>query len=156
MKNQYLIQPTEAQVFHASPTETITFWVTGKETDNAFTYLEAVFGHLDGPPLHIHTQEDEWVHVISGEIRCKVGDDMFDAQAGEVLILPRNVPHTFTNLKQEPARVIGVVNNDFYEFYSALATQTKENPDPTVLSEISARFGIKIMGPPLAKLLQSA
>ena len=62
----------------------------------------------------------------------------------------------FVNLKQEPARVIGIVNNDFYEYYRMLMAQIKENPDPALLSEISAPFGIKIVGPPLAKMLQSA
>ena len=61
-----------------------------------------------GPGLHVHTREDEAVFVISGVITVVVGEQRFRAGAGQLVWLPREVPHTFANLDDEPAWAFGV------------------------------------------------
>ncbi len=76
-----------------------------------------------GPPYHTHTREDEIFYVASGEIRFYLRDQSFVAKAGDVVMLPRRVPHTFQNAGQEPSRVLFTLAPDglegFFEWRNA-------------------------------------
>ena len=41
-----------------------------------------------GPPLHVHTDEDEIMYVIDGRIRLDVGEEAVYAESGTVVSLP--------------------------------------------------------------------
>ena len=45
-------------------------------------------------PLHART-EDETYHVLTGELTFFVGDEIVRARAGDVVVAPRGVPHTY-------------------------------------------------------------
>ncbi|WCM27402.1 cupin domain-containing protein [Sphingomonas sp. QA11] len=50
-----------------------------------------------GPTLHVHPYDEIFV-VLEGHARFFVGDDIVDAEAGDVLLGPKGVPHRFENL----------------------------------------------------------
>jgi mannose-6-phosphate isomerase-like protein (cupin superfamily) len=50
-----------------------------------------------GPRLHVHPYDETFI-VIEGRARFFVGDTTLDACAGEVVLGPAGVPHTFKNL----------------------------------------------------------
>ena len=50
-----------------------------------------------GPRLHVHPYDETFI-VIEGRARFFVGDDMIEAQAGEVVLGPKAVPHRFENI----------------------------------------------------------
>lgn len=54
---------------------------------------QAPFG--DSPPLHVHESEDEIFHVLEGTFRFQVGSREFQVEAGETILAPKNVPHTY-------------------------------------------------------------
>ena len=68
-----------------------------------------------GPPYHTHTREDEIFYVASGKIRFYLRDQSFVAKAGDVVLLPRRVPHTFQNAGKEPSRVLFTLAPDGLE-----------------------------------------
>src|SRR6266545_5750146 len=50
------------------------------DTGGALGVLEGTFYQEGyGPPLHVHTREDEVMYVLEGQIRFGVGDDEFVA-----------------------------------------------------------------------------
>ena len=106
-----------------------------------------------GPGLHVHTREDEATFVISGVLTFVVGDDRFEAGAGQLVWLPREVPHTFANLGDEPVWAFGVTTPaglegmfaEQAEYFAAL----QGPPDPETIREIGARYGVRNLGPPL-------
>ena len=61
----------------------------------------------DGPSLHRHPYEEVF---ITQEGRCTfvVGDDTFEAGAGDIVIAPANVPHRFVNSGDGPLRQIDI------------------------------------------------
>ena len=80
----------------------------GKRTAGSVMFGEARLPpRTSGPGLHVHTREDEAVFVIAGVITFVVGDRRFEGGAGELVWLPREVPHTFANLGDEPAWAFG-------------------------------------------------
>jgi quercetin dioxygenase-like cupin family protein len=55
-----------------------------------------------GPPLHRHGF-DETFYVLEGQLTVQLGEELFRVGTGELAFAPRGVPHTFTNLADEPA-----------------------------------------------------
>ena len=109
--------------------------------------------HTAGPSLHVHTREDEAAYVVEGVLACRVGEDRFDAAAGSLVWLPREVPHTFANLSDSPVRVLGVtvpagLERMFQEQGSYFAQLTGP-PDEEVIAAIGKKYGVTVVGPPL-------
>lgn len=44
-------------------------------------------------PLHMHPNCEELLYVMEGEADHKLGDEMFHITAGDVIRIPRGVPH---------------------------------------------------------------
>ena len=51
----------------------------------------------EGPTLHVHPY-DEVFTIIEGRARFTVGDKTIDAEAGDVVLGPANIPHGYQNL----------------------------------------------------------
>ncbi len=51
----------------------------------------------EGPNLHVHPY-DEIFHILEGRAEFTVGDETFEAGAGDLVIGPANVPHAYKNL----------------------------------------------------------
>lgn len=105
-----------------------------------------------GPPMHIHHDMDEYIVILSGALRCRLGDRDVDLQTGDAAFMPRGLEHTFTNLHAEPCECVWVFNpGGFHPFLAAL--DHASTFDPEVVGPIAARYGHEITGPPLAVLL---
>ena len=53
-------------------------------------------GPGDGPPLHVHPYEEIFI-VQQGTAAFSVGDESVEVSAGQIVIGPAHVPHTFVN-----------------------------------------------------------
>jgi mannose-6-phosphate isomerase-like protein (cupin superfamily) len=106
-----------------------------------------------GPSLHVHTREDEATYVIAGVLTFTVGDRTFEATSGTLVWLPREVPHTFANLSDDPVWAFGVtlpgglegMFAEQAEYFAGL----EGPPDEDVVSAIGAKYGVRVVGPPL-------
>jgi mannose-6-phosphate isomerase-like protein (cupin superfamily) len=45
------------------------------------------------PPPHVHSQEDEFLYVLLGDVTFYADGQVFSAAAGECIFLPRGTPH---------------------------------------------------------------
>jgi len=52
-------------------------------------------------PLHTNTIEHEQF-VLSGRARVQLGDQVVEARAGDVLLIPAGLPHSYATLGDEP------------------------------------------------------
>ena len=62
----------------------------------------------DGPPLHVHFQEDEIGTVIAGTLSTEVDGRVFEVAAGGTAPLPRGTAHRWWNAGDEPLVFEGV------------------------------------------------
>ncbi|MCM3629879.1 quercetin 2,3-dioxygenase [Paenibacillus glycanilyticus] len=79
--------------------------VSGEDTNGEFCVVHCSANENDGPPLHIHGNEDESFYVLDGELEMILGDDTFLVQPGEYVFAPRGIPHTF-KVKSKKARFL--------------------------------------------------
>lgn len=61
-----------------------------------------------GIPLHKHPTTDELFYVIKGKIKFRIGEKEMTAKPGDVLQGKMNIPHSFTNIGEEPAAFLSV------------------------------------------------
>src|SRR5262249_38097238 len=83
----------EADWLQTRPGERCLIRVPAVNTNGAYALVEIVSEPGDGTPLHVHRNEDEYLFVVEGTARFALGDKIFDAEAGTMVTLPRNIPH---------------------------------------------------------------
>lgn len=109
--------------------------------------------HTAGPDLHEHAREDEASYVITGVMTYVIGEHTLEAGPETLVWLPRGIPHTFANLGDEEAWVLGITTpadiQDMFREQSAYFASLHGPPDPTYMAELAARFGLTSLGPPL-------
>jgi quercetin dioxygenase-like cupin family protein len=101
-----------------------------EETGGAVSAIEVESSAgFAGPPLH-HHDFDEAFYVLEGELTFRLRDDQFTRKAGELAFAPRNVPHTYANLSDAPARALIVCTPAGFERYFARMAAKREGVDP--------------------------
>ena len=80
------------------------FLATGEGTDGKYAVWEAIVPPGGGPPLHVHSREEEGFYVLEGEITFQIGDQRLVASAGTFANMPVGTPHSFKNESDRAAR----------------------------------------------------
>lgn len=113
--------------------------------------LEDVSPAHHGPPLHTHDFE-EFFYILDGAFLFEVDGQQFEARPGDFAHAPANVPHTFQNIADRPAKMLIVVRPGGIENYftELAACELKDPGNMAALNAIAPRYGIKVLGPPLA------
>ena len=76
------------------------------ETEGRLFIVEHTHLTPGGPALHLHLNQEEWFHVEEGEVAFQVGDQRLHLHAGESILAPRRVPHTFSSVGVAPSRMM--------------------------------------------------
>jgi mannose-6-phosphate isomerase-like protein (cupin superfamily) len=91
---------------HPMGMSTMYFKVSGSETGGGLFVIEHQHLIPGGPPLHQHWNQEEWFFVMEGEMAFQVGEQRIHLKAGESVLAPRRVPHTFSAVSATPARMM--------------------------------------------------
>jgi mannose-6-phosphate isomerase-like protein (cupin superfamily) len=62
----------------------------------------------DGPPVHVHPNEDDAFYVLEGEVVFIVDGDEVTGGEGTFVLVPPGVPHTFANRSDATVRFVNV------------------------------------------------
>jgi quercetin dioxygenase-like cupin family protein len=103
-----------------------------------------------GPPLHVHLHQDEWFHVLEGDYKFQVGDDIHLLSVGDTIFLPRNVQHAFVQLTDKGKMLVTYMPAGKMESFFKV---TDKWTSPLTKEEITKALedhDMKITGPPLS------
>jgi quercetin dioxygenase-like cupin family protein len=100
----------------------------------------------DMPPLHVHHSADECFYVLDGEVTLFTPGAERTLRAGDFLLAPRGVPHTY-RAGARPGHVLVISQPAGFERFVAAVSQLDE-PDPGELAALAAEQDIEILGPP--------
>ena len=151
--NKYkVLAPTEGLRLQSGPGRDLIFKVTGEDTGGAFDYFIVEVAPKGGPPLHVHHNQEETIHVLKGRYKVRIGDEIFYLDEGGFAYLPSKVPHTFLNLTDEGGEVIIVYTpGGGHKFYEELGPLTRNGkPDPKVVAQLFEKYDMTLLGPPLS------
>jgi oxalate decarboxylase/phosphoglucose isomerase-like protein (cupin superfamily) len=57
-------------------------------------------------PVHVHPTQDEFILVQEGQLELKLDGVWHTARAGDLVRMPRGVPHGYFNKSDKPARAL--------------------------------------------------
>lgn len=81
-----------------NPGEALRGLFQGKDVGTGVSFIRYVTDVVgEGPTLHVHPY-DEVFTIQEGRARFTVGDQVIDAEAGDILFGPANIPHGYQNL----------------------------------------------------------
>jgi len=124
----------------------------GDDCGGQFCLFHFVAPPMTGPPLHVHSREDEWFYVLEGEIVFQLDGVRHTVGPGGFVYSPRNVVHAYQNFTDRDARLlIATMPGAFGVMFEEMSALTPPGgmPSVEVLEMLHEKYGITTMGPPL-------
>jgi quercetin dioxygenase-like cupin family protein len=128
----------------------IRFMIGGEETQGNFALVEYRIGpRALAAPMHTHEHEEEYTHVLEGEVGVQIGEEVLVAQPGDLVFKPRGVPHAFWNASEEQARALEIISPAGFERYFAelapLFPPANQGPlDEEAVGAVREKYGLEM------------
>ena len=156
--NQKLVKhvPAGTGPAYCGPGDRITFLITSAETGGAFFMAEACVAPGGGPPLHVHSREEESFYLLQGTLALQVGSKALNASVGDFIHIPRGTVHSFKNVGQETAKLLvvatpGGLENFFAEaFFPAADIAEIPQLSEALISRVmkaAPKYGLELLLP---------
>jgi quercetin dioxygenase-like cupin family protein len=147
-----VLAESEGLRLQSGPGRDLVFKVTGEETGGAFDYFVVEVAPHGGPPLHVHHSQEETIHVLKGEFKVRIGEEVFRLKEGGFAYLPSGLPHAFLNLTDQAGEVIVVYTpGGGHKFYEELGPMSRNgSPDPKLIAALFEKYDMTLLGPPLS------
>ena len=96
-------------------------------------------------PVHIHPTQDEFILVQEGQLEVKLDGVWSTAKAGDLVRMPRGIPHGYFNKSDKPARALFWVSpaGRLKDLFLELHNMT----DIPAVIEASARHDVDFLPP---------
>jgi quercetin dioxygenase-like cupin family protein len=130
---------------HSRGYSSILFKVLPRETSSGLFVIEHMNLVKGGPPLHMHPHQEEYFYVIEGEVHFAVGDQRLQLRAGDSVLGPRGIPHTFAAVEGKPGRML-IAFSPAGKMEQFLRDTAVPNP-PTEDAAFWRRYEIELVGP---------
>jgi len=124
----------------------------GQHTGGAFSMVEETLLDSEGPPLHVHDDEEETFYVLEGRGLFVAGDTQRELARGDLVVVPRGVPHALAPRGEQPLRMLVICSPAGLEQFFVEVERRETSAGP--LSEedvvaLAAEYRTRIVGPPI-------
>ena len=121
--------------------------IKSSATNGVFSVMEFVTPPGKGVALHVHEREDELVYLLEGEIEVTLGNQKMKAVPGVMALLPRGIPHGFTNIGNKPSRLLDtILPGQFDNYFLELAAQyAAGDPSEEQIDALSRKYRIRYL-----------
>src|SRR5260370_329654 len=118
--------------------------ITSGQTDGAYCVCEMTTMPGEGVSLHVHDRDEEFYYILEGAYQMEAGDERFTAEAGAIVVIPRDVPHQFRNAGNVPARALMIFRpGGFYELLCDMREAAAARPlDAKQRNAILTKWGV--------------
>jgi len=96
-------------------------------------------------PVHIHPTQDEFILVQEGELDLKLDGKWVKAKAGDMVRMPRGIPHGYFNKSDKPCRALFWVSPA--RKLEALFQELHEMTDVEEIVKVSAAHEVDFLPP---------
>ena len=120
--------------------------VSGKDNGGRCVIFDTLRHEKVGPPLHLHTDCDEWFFVRSGTFKFQVGTETMQLGPGDSLLVAQDTPHAFVKTSEGVARLIvmhqpAATMEEYFRTVIGTADQSVEGR-----RALGERHGMRILG----------
>ena len=127
--------------------------IAGSDVGGRLSVLEVKTPPGQGPPMHIHLEQNEWMYLLEGSFGLQCGSEMKVLNTGDSFMAPRGIPHAYVVLGTVPARHLnlydpaGEIEAFFRDYDKNHQPGVRPTPEQGALAE--KLYRIKVVGPPL-------
>jgi mannose-6-phosphate isomerase-like protein (cupin superfamily) len=134
------------RAYKRSPALTNSTWYKGMlvsqmagAADNNGTFDLAISKNRPGtePPPHVHSREDEFFYLFSGEVRVYVDGEVFTVTASECMFLPRRTPHAWLITSEQAHMILLVVPGGFLDAINEMNAPAKRMEVPPDIDTVT-------------------
>jgi len=128
--------------------------VSDTDSDGLLAFFHLAAPPMSGPPRHLHSREDELFYVLEGEIVFELDGTRHTVREGGTVYLRRGVVHAYQNFTSTTARLlITTTPGAFCGLFVEVSAATPRGGFPAldVLTQISEKYGITVVGPPMTE-----
>jgi quercetin dioxygenase-like cupin family protein len=148
-----VVRAGEGRAVRWGPAGVVRVLAGADSTNGSFSLVEVTEEPGSAAPLHVHHGEAEGFYVLEGAIELTCGADTLTARTGDFVYAPRDVPHAYTVVGDEPARVLLLFSRPGFEsFFVEAGTPLDEPPagppDPERLRRIVEKYDMELIGEP--------
>lgn len=126
----------------------LEFYLTGANTNGWLTGGLYTSPPDNGPPVHIHNNEDELLIVIEGRFSFFADGKWSEGGPGTAAFLPRGKPHAFKNVGTTEGRLFVLANPSGLESFFPKCEEPfhrAEGPDFETIIGIGKEHGIEFV-----------
>lgn len=129
---------------------TLDLKISGSDTDGSLAVFEQT-GQTPkgGPPLHIHTKQDEWFYILEGEYLFQVGEERFQMSKGDTIFLPRNIQHAFVQLTEKARVIVSYLPSGKMEEFFKITDAWDNLPSQEEIKRVMEEHDMLVTGPPI-------
>ena len=125
-----------------------TVRLSSRETQCEYCVCEMTTMPGDGVPAHVHDRDEEFYYVLEGAYEFQAGDERYVAETGSMVVIPRDVPHSFYNRSNAVARALMIFRPGGFD---ELLGEIRQTAAAGALDEhrrqaIHAKWGVKFLG----------
>jgi mannose-6-phosphate isomerase-like protein (cupin superfamily) len=122
----------------------VTILVTAADSSGGIGMMETVSPpHSPGPPLHIHSREDETFYVVAGTGEFWLGETRFVCGPGSRIFGPRGVPHRYQNAGETDLKVLIVYSpGGFEQSFIDIAAMGHSGADRSATGDVMVKYGV--------------
>jgi quercetin dioxygenase-like cupin family protein len=88
--------------------DTASMLVDSTEVENRFCIRIIETPSLGGPPLHVQEYQNQMFLIRAGRYEFQIGDARVRVEAGDVVFIPRGMPHTYRVVSAESGCLLAV------------------------------------------------
>lgn len=153
MSKAAVVRSGDGDVVRWGPVGRIRFLAGADSTAGSFSVVEAIEPPGSGAPLHVHHGEAEAFYILQGTLELTCGDDTVTATTGDFVYTPRDVPHKYTVVGDEEARVLLLFSRPGFEAFFAeggapLDEPPAGPPDPGALKQLVEKYDMELLEVP--------
>ena len=121
--------------------------IISQQTNGKYAVIISTTPPNGGPPLHVHQHEDELFYILEGVYEFRFGDETVVVNPGDLVHLPRHIPHSFRNIGSEPGMTMNTITpGGFEQFFVEIDQLPKDQPpDPQRIADIAGRYGLRFL-----------
>ncbi|SEB36726.1 Cupin domain-containing protein [Tenacibaculum sp. MAR_2009_124] len=125
----------------------ITSKILSSQSNGTYSVIITETPPEGGPPLHVHSNEDELFYVLKGKYTFTCGEKKMKAKQGDFIRLPRGIPHRFVNTDTITGITMNTITpGGFEKFFSEMAEASKNGrPSKSVINTIANKYGVKFV-----------
>ncbi len=127
--------------------------ISGADVGGRMSVIEVKTPPGQGPPMHIHLEQNEWMYLLEGSFGLQCGTEKTVLQTGDSFMAPKGIPHSYVVLGDKPARHLNIYDpageiEAFFRDYEK-NHPLGAKPDPAKAADSEKIYQVRVIGPPL-------